>query len=307
VSFDEERRSGIGGSDIAAVCGLSPWAGPFDVYAEKTGLVAGKVQTDAMEWGVRLESVVAEAYAEKTGATIRRVNQLLRHKKHPWAIAHLDRRIVKPEKGILEVKTASAWASDEWGEQGTDEVPMHYRCQGLWYCEVAQLPFVDFAVLIAGRHFRMYRVEADPEAQAIMLEQAEELWDRIQRQDPPPIDGSDGATRYLAARFPKVELEEVEPDENDERLADSYLALRTQKDAIEKHMEELANLLREKLGVAGAMSTSHARVTWREVTTKRTDWKAVTGELAPPDDIIEKHTTSATTRRFEVRERKAVG
>ena len=29
------RRTGIGGSDAAAILGLSPWATPLDIYNEK--------------------------------------------------------------------------------------------------------------------------------------------------------------------------------------------------------------------------------------------------------------------------------
>ena len=31
------RRSGIGGSDIAAICGLSPYQTPYDVWLDKLG------------------------------------------------------------------------------------------------------------------------------------------------------------------------------------------------------------------------------------------------------------------------------
>ena len=30
------RKSGIGGSDAGAVCGLNPYSGPMDVYRDKT-------------------------------------------------------------------------------------------------------------------------------------------------------------------------------------------------------------------------------------------------------------------------------
>ena len=36
----ERRRNTIGGSDAAGIVGLSSWASPFSVWAEKTGRTA---------------------------------------------------------------------------------------------------------------------------------------------------------------------------------------------------------------------------------------------------------------------------
>ena len=36
--FLARRKQGIGGSDIAAVCGLSPWRSPLDVYYDKLNI-----------------------------------------------------------------------------------------------------------------------------------------------------------------------------------------------------------------------------------------------------------------------------
>lgn len=59
----------IGGSDVAAVFGISPWKTPLDLWLEK----AGKLIPDESEnmWqkemGHLLEPVVAQMYAFKTG------------------------------------------------------------------------------------------------------------------------------------------------------------------------------------------------------------------------------------------------
>ena len=59
----ELRSHGIGGSDVAAIMGLSPWRTPYQVWADKVlGIredISGK---PAVEWGTILEPVVGEHY-----------------------------------------------------------------------------------------------------------------------------------------------------------------------------------------------------------------------------------------------------
>ena len=58
----EERRKGIGGSDAAAIAGLSPWKSPVAVWLEKTGQVEPEEPGEAAYWGTVLEDVVARNF-----------------------------------------------------------------------------------------------------------------------------------------------------------------------------------------------------------------------------------------------------
>ena len=62
-----ERRSGIGGSDAAAVMGLNPWKSPLDVYLDKTGQLMESPDNPALYWGRVLEEVVAREYSLEPG------------------------------------------------------------------------------------------------------------------------------------------------------------------------------------------------------------------------------------------------
>ena len=119
----EARRQGIGGSDAAIVIGESPYRSPYDLWAEKCGLVAPAPETAAMAWGRRLEPLVAAAYTEATGRRLRRVSRLLRHRERPWQLASIDRAVIG-EKRLVEIKTtrspagtgnsASVTGGDNW-------------------------------------------------------------------------------------------------------------------------------------------------------------------------------------------------
>jgi len=62
-----ERKNYLGGTDLAAVCGLSPYRTALDVYLDKTSDDITEETSPAMRWGNLLEDVVAKAYSEDTG------------------------------------------------------------------------------------------------------------------------------------------------------------------------------------------------------------------------------------------------
>ena len=66
--FENERKCGIGGSDIAAVMGLSKWKTPLDVYNEKKGIVTPQFTDEVrrrMSVGLALEEVIRNEVVKK--------------------------------------------------------------------------------------------------------------------------------------------------------------------------------------------------------------------------------------------------
>ena len=67
------RKLGIGGSDVAAIMGISPFATIRDLYNDKLGiepLIEEESNWVAKEVGHRLEDLVAEIFSKKTGITV---------------------------------------------------------------------------------------------------------------------------------------------------------------------------------------------------------------------------------------------
>ena len=73
----ERRRKTIGGSDAAGIVGLSKWASPFSVWADKTGRAAEKADREAMRQGRDLEDYVARRWMEETGKRVYRLAAML--------------------------------------------------------------------------------------------------------------------------------------------------------------------------------------------------------------------------------------
>ena len=73
----ELRRHSIGGSDAAGIVGLSKWASPYSVWAEKTGQLPEQPDNEAMRQGRDLEDYVARRWSEETGNMCRRENKII--------------------------------------------------------------------------------------------------------------------------------------------------------------------------------------------------------------------------------------
>lgn len=188
----EARRSGIGGSDIAALMGVSEYNNAYDIYKSKVNpVLETKEENEAAEWGHLQEPIIAKQFELKTGLKTQNINFIMRHPDTSFAIANIDRAIVNPEIAgnvrfkdgrlttdeILEVKTASEYLASDWGDEDTDEVPDQYQCQGQWYLYVTNAKRCYIAVLIGGNKFRRYVVERNDDLIEVLVDVARTFWE----------------------------------------------------------------------------------------------------------------------------------
>lgn len=201
----ETRRTGIGGSEAAAVLGLCPWLTPYALWAQKTGLIDPPARESIlMEWGKKLEPLVAEAYAQETGRKLLNYGEfhVFRNSRHPFLVCTADRGIReipgKSGKGILEIKTTNAFRAHDWDE----EVPPVCRIQIQHNLLVTDRSWGSAAVLIGGSDFRWVDAERDNNFCRLLLEKEEEFWDLVQKGEPPDVDGSEVTTEALRRLYP---------------------------------------------------------------------------------------------------------
>ena len=239
-----QRRTGIGGSDVAAILGLSKWRTPLDVYLDKRGESAEQSDNPAMRWGRALEPVVLNAYADETGREVLKTEGIIAHPEHDWMLANLDGFTEEPR--VVEVKTARM--ATGWGEPGTDEVPDDYALQVQHYMAVTGFPEADIAVLIGGSDFRIYTVRADPDLERSVFLRLQKFWQQVQDGiAPEPVNYSDavqrfghsGAAGYVSASAPV------------ERAVVELRRLRDQRAAIEEQENEQKAIVFKALGDQG--------------------------------------------------------
>lgn len=200
------RRTGIGGSDVAAVLGISRYAGPTRVFYDKLGVLPDE-DNAKMEWGRRHEDAIRQKFAdEHPELHVCDGPGLVAHPARRWQLATVDGLICDPTSGepveIFEAKTATPHGKDsEWGDEATDEVPLPYVCQCTWYMDVFGLRRARLAVLINGWDYREYVIDYDPELARKLRAHASVFWhSNVLPQTPPAADGLESTAEVLAAQ-----------------------------------------------------------------------------------------------------------
>lgn len=193
------RRQGIGGSDAAAVLGISPFRTGVDLYYDKLGQ---PVEDDGQNWvakevGALLEDLVARIFAKKTGLKVYRRKCMFRHPDHPWMLADLDFLVEMPDgnTAILECKTTNYNARDKWEYDGKPIVPQYYEAQGRHYMAVMNLDRVYFCCLYGNSEDNVIvrSIDRDLKYEAELIALEEHFWvSHVKAKIPPPYTENDG-------------------------------------------------------------------------------------------------------------------
>ena len=195
----EYRRKGIGGSDAAAVLGISPFRTGRDLYYDKLNIVTAD---DAENWvqlevGTLLEPLVAKIFAHKTGYKIYRRPFMFRHPQYPWMLADLDYMVELPDgtSAILEIKTTNYNAKDNWWYNGEEIVPIYYESQGRHYMAVMNIDRVYFCCLYGNSEDEaiIRRIDRDMAYEEELIALERDFWENhVLTKTPPPYVEADG-------------------------------------------------------------------------------------------------------------------
>lgn len=206
AAWHEWRRQGLGASDIPALLGISRYASPFSVWAEKVDLLPpDDTDSDYADFGRYAERMVAPWFTAKTGLHIAGEQTWCTHWADDlaWARCTVDGFVFESPTtadpaaalGVEETKTRNPG-------RRYDELPDDMQAQGQWQMLVTGLPQVWFFVL-HGRRPEIYELPADEGDQAFILARAREFWTgHVLTGEPPPIDGHEATLDALAAIYP---------------------------------------------------------------------------------------------------------
>lgn len=298
-----ERRKGVSASEIAAVCGLSKWCSPFTLYMRKTGMVDEQPDNERMELGRELEAVVLNRFRRRHPELTVTKGGLYRSAARPWQLATPDglaydvpaavvnfgwetamgdRRVRQPI-AVVQAKTA-ATTYDGWGDEGTDEIPLAYRCQVMWEMDVMGVGVAYLPVIFGNAHYAEYVVEYDVRDVDIMRRRAAQFIERLRDGNPPPIDWSTSTTETLKRLHPDLEDRGAEVPE---RAVNAYRVFRALEKFASKRKRQAENEIRAALGPACFGTVDGVKVLTRSKHERRT----IRGALLRKDhpDIWERY------------------
>jgi putative phage-type endonuclease len=252
----QKRRNGLGGSDAAAVLGLSPWKSPLALWSEKTGLVSepNLDELEYIEWGQVLEEPIAKKYEKVTGRRLFDHGRfaIRTSDQHPFMHCTIDREIVVNEfigektPGDLSIKNAGAYKAKDWEE----EPPLPYQVQLMHELAVTGLQWGSFAVLIGGQKFAWCDVPRNDKFIAHLIEKEEEFWDRVMRGDKPPADASDSTKEVLMRLYPKDTGESKALPAEFAEFHTNRKLLKDQIKAAEEQIQGMDNQIKAAIGEA---------------------------------------------------------
>lgn len=295
------RREGVGGSDVAAVAGLSPWATPLSVWLDKTGRGVETAETEPMRWGNLLEGIVTDEFEIETGLYVHHRQTLAIDVEHPWRRCTLDGLAAdRPPtassstglyEGVVQVKTTrhGAW----------ETLPDQYALQVTWEMGVTGLERAWVPTLHHGNAFRIYEVDFDAATFDLLAAMVDRFWrDHVETDVAPAPDGEAATTSALRDAFTPGTAGELEADRD---LAELLLELQDRRDNVKRAqaaVDLVENAVRLALGTADADALTVDGVpvvTWKTQTRRGgIDAKALEADLP---EVAEKYRKNDSTSR----------
>ena len=176
---ESDRAKGIGSSDVPTILGLNPWQTAYDLWLQKTGRVESQEENDAMHLGTMLEEPVLRLAADRLGQRVVRPSNTFVGCR-PYCRANIDGMIGVAKRGSPIVEAKTTGKGDEWGEDGSDEVPERVRAQVMFQMACSSSDVAHIGALIGdyGLRFKMFRVNWDADYGAYIMERVEAFWER---------------------------------------------------------------------------------------------------------------------------------
>lgn len=270
-----DRATYIGGSDVAAVLGISPWLTPLQLWERKVGLEPSEsLDPQKQKFFARRkrqEPIIAEMLADEYGVEVTRLSMdsdqnRYQDREHSFMAAEIDYEFILTDKvkahfperedfaripsGTLlngEIKTVHPFKASEWGEQGSEEIPAHYAAQAMHGLGVTRRPACLVAALFGLDGLAAFPVVEDAPTIAGMRERCVSFWhDHVLANVPPAPSNMPELLRALkgVTGFP------VELDDAHASLLRQIFAARKELAALKRDLEDAEYQLLEYIAVA---------------------------------------------------------
>ena len=317
----KSRKRGIGESDAAAVCGVSKWRTPVDVYLDKTSLNIESTTSASAQRGHTLEPLVRALFVQQTGKQVQQQAKMLKHDKYQFMLANIDGYLVE-EKALFEAKTSSYQAHGLWGPPMTDQIPDDYFCQVQHYMAVTNTLVTYVSVLLGDDHmlrtlaafvrlngvnavlnsglefdFRTYVIKRDDHFIDRMIKIEGNFWiNNIVMGIAPEYT----TTHDLKALFPSAcsDKHVIAPDEAFDIVAQRK-EIKHKTDILEDQMKELDAKLMSLMGDAEALVDGQGKrlVSWKNIIRRMFDTTKFKAEMP---DLYHQFSKTSTSRTFRI-------
>lgn len=257
-----ERKQGIGGSDLAAVMGLSPWKTPLGVYLDKVSDIKNDNDDKHLKRGRRLERYILEEYAEDKKVGIKTDLPVFRDKDFPFLIGHIDGE-VKEIDSAKDDKKVYVEAKSYWGNisDWDGKIPDYYLPQVAHYAYLTDADRIDVAVLGNRWEYGCFSYYRNEEYEKKVKKIAIDFWNNhVLAKVPPKISSKEDAMLLYPEDDKSVKQSSREIDKNLILLAQ----LQSTRENIEKQEELLKTNIKGYMESASILTSDKGyKVTWK--------------------------------------------
>ena len=297
------RNMGIGGSDASVVCGVNKYKSPLELWMEKTGQRPPQEAGEAAYWGTRLESLIRDEFALRSGIKVIPVKQILQSKEHPFMLANLDGVCRCPVHGkcVFEAKTANAFKAGEWDGAA---IPQEYLLQIQHYLCVTGYNGAYIAALIGGNSFQSKFVKRDEELISMIIRYERDFWMHVQDGVPLPPDDSKACGEFLSRQYPgSIAKSKIMLPDNVADLIRQHSIADEQMEIFKKQKQKAENTMKQMLGEHEMGIVGDGYVKWSTVTQNKFNAKLLEAEQP---EVHAKYKVESTYRRFTIKEPSSV-
>jgi putative phage-type endonuclease len=258
------RKAYVGGSDAAAIAGLNPYKTPLQTYLDKKGLIEDDAGIFA-EMGTYLEPLIKILFTREYGHEVTEAPAHIKHVEYDFLGANPDGFLLDYEGAdcLVECKTYDYTTQDEWGEPGTDEIPVSHHCQCQWYMGICgvQTCYVLALHRTSGR-FSVYVVQFDQELYEMLVAEAVRFWNENYLADVEP-EPEAGDYETIRKRYPTDDGEMMMADNDLEEIAAEMGNVFEEYKPLETRFKMLKTRFMKGMGEASICTTMQGNFTWR--------------------------------------------
>lgn len=180
-----QRQHGVGASEVLAALGKDSRCSRLELYLRKRGERREKDlgEDERVYFGALFEPILRKEFARRAGVRVIQRHATLQHRAAPL-LGHIDGWIPAERCGV-EIKTADRFEAEDFGEPGSDQVPVRYVVQCSAYMAITDAEQWHLAVLIGGNDFRTYRIPRDDVVEQMILAGVREFWSHVDAHRPP--------------------------------------------------------------------------------------------------------------------------
>lgn len=321
------RRNFLGGSDAAAVFGMSPYNTPLSLYMNKIGLYQENItpkQEAIFERGATLEKLLKALFEHNYSLKIDEAPQT-EHRQYSFIRGTID-GVVRSDNAIVEFKTSCITSKDEWGDELTDNIPKHYLLQAHHYlliheaCEKVYVPIfrgnndtlqilanlvkkygVDLSLLDdVDIKFKLYTVQKDElhaKLSSLMIDKYKEFWNEHVLKKIAPKWSCYEDIKLL---FPQSKKEEVVADKEVIKIIENIKRNKAIIDSLEADIEKDKAYVCDKLRGAYQLVDANGKSLAKWYTMKRKNFNIEAFKEQYGEIDIERFFKETTTRVFRL-------